>query len=558
MSYCVASPVDIVCRLEAAGLLAAPIPPTSPLRQATAMFDPTRPLPICWDSRLLPPRDPATGLPQYVFVARTGQRFDGHTLVDTVLGEGHLFLGEPQKILRHTTQHTPLHHPLLLQVTDTESALQHLLTMATGIQAGDFQSIAVTGTSGKTSVTQITGHLLSHLTACEVARIGTLGVQLGGDTAEGAFPTMPDYPGFVEALVQARQRGMRHLVFEATSHGLLERRMGDWEVDVAVFTNFSQDHLDYHQTMSAYRAAKGLLFARHLKEGGTAVLNAADPAWAYFAQCVPAQRAHLIGFGPQEQRLDFFRTAGDGFRSVAYLHMAACESDVHGIRGRWEFTTPTAVLAAAPYTCRLLGDFQHANLTAAAAAVYALLAPVHAPTTLLQHIAALAAGMPGIPGRLEPANTEGEPGPTVLIDYAHKPDALEKALLTLQTLKGGAARLICVFGCGGDRDRTKRPLMGEAAARLADEVVVTSDNPRTEEPEAIIDEIVAGIPTTVPFVRQADRRRAIATVIAQASPDDIVVIAGKGHEDYQIIGTTKYHLSDLEEARTALAQRWRG
>jgi UDP-N-acetylmuramoyl-L-alanyl-D-glutamate--2,6-diaminopimelate ligase len=236
----------------------------------------------------------------------------------------------------------------------------------------------------------------------------------------------------------------------------------------------------------------------------------------------------------------------------------ACESHVHGIRGRWVLSTPTGVLAEAAYTCRLLGDFQHANLTAAAAAVYALLAPGYAPDLLLQRIAALAADMPGIPGRLELANTAGEPGPTVLIDYAHKPDALEKVLLTLQTLKRGAAKLICVFGCGGDRDRTKRPLMGEAAARLADEVVVTSDNPRTEEPEAIIDEIVTGIPATVPFMREADRRRAIAMVVAEASQNDIVVIAGKGHEDYQIIGTTKYHLSDLEEARKALALRWRG
>jgi UDP-N-acetylmuramoyl-L-alanyl-D-glutamate--2,6-diaminopimelate ligase len=288
------------------------------------------------------------------------------------------------------------------------------------------------------------------------------------------------------------------------------------------------------------------------------VLNAADAAWTHFAQCTPGQRAHLIGFGPAEQRSAFFAAAGNGFRSLAYLHMAACESQVYGIRGRWVLSTPAGVLAEAPYACRLLGAFQHDNLTAAAAAVYALLAPEQAADGLLRRIAALAVDMPGIPGRLELANTEGEPGPTVLIDYAHKPDALEKALRTLQTLKRGTARLICVFGCGGDRDRSKRPLMGEVAARLADAVVVTSDNPRTEAPEAIIDEIVAGIPATVPFVREADRRRAVAAVIAEAGQDDIVVIAGKGHEDYQIIGTTKYHLSDLEEARHALALRRRG
>lgn len=554
MGNCVVRPVDIVSALEAAGLLAEPVPVTSPLRQVTAAFDPTRPLPICWDSRLLPAQG-ARESARCVFVARTGQRFDGHTLVDTVLGEGHLFLGERPKLLRHGTPHAS--HPFLLQVTSSEAALRLLLALATGIGPEDFQSIAVTGTSGKTSVTQIAGYLLAQLTARPVVRIGTLGIQLGAEAEEGAYPTMPDYPGFMQALAQARARGMAHLVFEATSHGLLECRLGDWRVDVGVFTNFSQDHLDYHQTMTAYQEAKGLLFARHLKTGGTAILNAADAAWESFLRRLPAGQAHVIGFGPAEQQAAFFQAASGHGRSVAYMHMAACESDVRGIRGRWRLSTPTGVLAEAAYACRLLGDFQHANLTAAAAAVYALCAPEPAPAPLLARLAALAADVPGIPGRLELANGAGEAGPTVLVDYAHKPDALEKVLLTLQTLRRGTAKLICVFGCGGDRDRGKRPIMGAAAARLADEVVVTSDNPRTEQPEAIMDDIVAGIPATIPFVREADRRRAVATVIANASQDDIVVLAGKGHEDYQIIGTTKYHLSDLEEARKALALRWR-
>jgi UDP-N-acetylmuramoyl-L-alanyl-D-glutamate--2,6-diaminopimelate ligase len=556
------SPASVMDALVRAQLLSDEWCEPSLLKQRTAH----EPLRLVWDSRELPTqkRDSSVTVEgaateRCLFIARVGHRFNAHALAEDLLAAGHLFVGCPREFIALASKERPeawiraiLTNPNFIPVDDCDEALQLLLTLASKLDPSQFRSIAMTGTSGKTSATQLCGALLERLTAAATMRIGTLGIQAGNRACEGAYPTMPDYPGFVAALTTARRLNIHDVVFEATSHGLIERRMGRWLCDVAVFTNFSQDHLDFHKTMEAYRSCKGILFEEHLKEGGHAVLNADDKEWIYFARRSPRHAATVWGYGSPGQRDAFLAEAGKFFSSVRYLAITKRVCTHRSISGSWKVTIPGQPTQTADYELPLLGDFQHSNLAAAVSALLALNFPLAA-------VAREARALRGIPGRLQPVLLDMTTTyPAVLVDYAHKPDALEKTLLTLQGLKGSSrSKLICLFGCGGDRDATKRPIMGKIAAELADLTIVTSDNPRTEDPEVIIDQIFAGIPEPSKVLRESDRRRAIILALAQAAPDDIVVLAGKGHEDYQIIGTTKRHFSDYEEAESAL-RHWLG
>jgi UDP-N-acetylmuramoyl-L-alanyl-D-glutamate--2,6-diaminopimelate ligase len=306
---------------------------------------------------------------------------------------------------------------------------------------------------------------------------------------------------------------------------LEQKRVWGCPFEVGVFTNLTQDHLDYHQTMEAYFEAKALLFSDAYLQG-RAVINQDDPYGQRLLARLGADKAW--SYSVQEATAD--------------LHTRNLVYGPNGVRG--ELCTPRG---STPFFLPLVGQFNLANMLAAVGAA------LHLGVTLEQ-VAACLPQFGGVPGRMERVVVSPDQKVSVIVDYAHTPDSLQNALQAARPFV--TERLICVFGCGGDRDRTKRPQMGRIAHELADLAIVTSDNPRTEDPQQILDDILAGIPVTLPTEQViCDRAIAIQAAIAQAQPGDCVLIAGKGHEDYQILGTEKIHFDDREQARQALTQR---
>jgi len=369
--------------------------------------------------------------------------------------------------------------------------------------ARDLQLVGVTGTNGKTTTVNMLRHLLDSDTA-RSASIGTLGIAIGSEAETLAGGGGLTTPGPVElqrvfrALLDA---GVRRVAMEVSSHSLDQRRVEGVSFDVGVFTNLTRDHLDYHGTMEKYFAAKSRLI-EHLRPHGTVVYNLDDPAWA--------------ALETERRRVSFSERV-----TTAEVHAEDVRFNARG--SEW-------VLCLAgerePVRLPLIGDFNVINALGAAAAAYALGLPA-------ARIAGALSTMPQVPGRLEVLRSS----PTVLRDYAHTPDALERALDAVRPFVDG--RLIVVFGCGGDRDRGKRPVMGSIAEQKADLAIVTSDNPRTENPERILDDIEGGM-TRRNHERIEDRRGAIARALDIAAPDDVIVLAGKGHETYQVRGMIKY------------------
>jgi len=367
--------------------------------------------------------------------------------------------------------------------------------------ASSLTLIGVTGTNGKTTTVGMLRHLLD-APGHPAASLGTLGV-LAGSAGEpvpgGAGLTTPGPVELQRVLRLLADRGVRTVTMEVSSHALDQRRVEGVTFAAAVFTNFTRDHLDYHGTMDAYFAAKARLLEQLGPDGG-AVINADDPAWAALA---PAARR--VTYSP----------AGSSEADVAALDpVFGAEGSTFRLRA-----AGAAVVARLP----LVGDFNVANALAAAAAVIAVGMPLD---EVVQRLGAL----PQVPGRLERILER----PAVLRDYAHTPDALERALRAVRPFARG--RLVVVFGAGGDRDRGKRPEMDRVAEALADRVILTSDNPRTEDPERVLDDIEAGMGRGA-HERVEDRRAAIARALETAGPDDLVLLAGKGHETYQIRGT---------------------
>jgi UDP-N-acetylmuramyl-tripeptide synthetase len=396
--------------------------------------------------------------------------------------------------------------------------------------------LAVTGTSGKTTTTYLLEAILA-AAGHAPGVVGTIEYRFAG-RREPASLTTPDAVVLQKLFARMLAAGATHVAVEASSHALALDRLRATAIDAAVFTNFSRDHLDYHATMEEYLAAKVRLFRELLPRSGKAsfaVLNADDAMVMSLAADLPVPHVTFGAHG--DVRCESVRSDLDGTRGTLVL-------------GGERLAFETA-LVGAPHT---------ANILAAAATAWRLGVPSDA-------IARGIASCTAIPGRLD-AVRAGQPF-QVLVDYAHKPDALERVLESLRSLTPG--RLIVVFGCGGDRDAGKRPLMGAIAARLADVPILTSDNPRTEDPMAILSAIEDGVrgESRTRVARQAlgqigreavyavvpERRAAIQCAIEIARDGDLVLIAGKGHEDYQIVGTTKQHLDDREEARAALAAR---
>ena len=389
-------------------------------------------------------------------------------------------------------------------------------------------TIGVTGTNGKTSCSQWIAQALTR-SRRKCAVIGTLGSGFPG-RLDAAVNTTPDAVSLQARLRDFERAGANAVCMEASSHGLVQDRLAGVEFDVALLTNLSRDHLDYHGTMRRYKAAKARLFRwptlRH------AIVNLDDGFGREIAQRWKHRRASLFGYG--FGRRGSRQCAGRIEGSNLELGAAGIAFDVTSPWGRAAVRSP------------LLGAFNAANLLATLSVLLASGVEIAAAAAVLERLAPA-------PGRM--ARYGGGARPLVVVDYAHTPDALEKVLLALRPLRAPRGRLLCVFGCGGERDAGKRPLMGAVAARLADHVVLTSDNPRSEDPRAIIADIAAG--TAGAHEEIADRRRAILSAVAAARRGDIVLVAGKGHENYQDIGGLRRRFDDAAVVKAALAGRTR-
>lgn len=382
----------------------------------------------------------------------------------------------------------------------------------------------VTGTNGKTSCTQWLGQALTHA-GKKCAVIGTLGSAMIGDSGvSAALNTTPDPVSLHAFLAQVRARGASAVAMEVSSHGIEQGRVNGVDFDVAMFTNLSRDHLDYHGDMNAYGDVKARLFDwPGLKH---AVVNLDDEFGARLAARIDRSRTNVVGYG-----------LGKGEISGHKLDLST--------RGlKLEISTPWG---AAQVRSSVLGAFNAHNILG----VLGVLVCSDVP---LEDAVEAVGELEPVPGRMQTIRKEGFP--LVVVDYSHTPDALQKALESLRALLEPGARLHCVFGAGGDRDPGKRPQMGEVVTRLADECVVTSDNPRSEDPRSIIDDIIAG---AHPRYRvEPDRAAAIYDAISRAGANDVVLIAGKGHETYQEILGKRLPFSDVEVAQAAMMPGSRG
>ena len=384
--------------------------------------------------------------------------------------------------------------------------------------------VGVTGTNGKTTTT----HLIEHLLTADqqpTALLGTLYSRWPGhhQTALYTTPFAVDLQADLAAAVAA---GCRAGVMEVSSHALAQKRVWGCPFEVAVFTNLTQDHLDYHKDLEDYFSAKALLFNDDYLRG-RAVVNWDTPYGQRLAdQLAPKQ---VWTYSTQTTEADLYTS------DLSYL--------ANGVQGKLH--TPLGTMA---FTSPLVGQFNLENLLAAVGAALSM-------GVALETIAEALPSFGGVPGRMEQVKVSEDQDISVIVDYAHTPDSLKNSLQAARPFVSG--RLICVFGCGGDRDRTKRPQMGRIAYDLADTVVVTSDNPRTEDPEQILQDIVDGVPAALEEGQVlCDRAAAIKSAITMAQPGDCVLIAGKGHEDYQILGTEKVHFDDREQARLNLKKRY--
>jgi len=472
---------------------------------------------ICADSRRLAPGE--------VFVALAGVSGDGRAhIADAVERGAAAVLWEDDGRYAIPALAVPA-----LGVRGLRALSGDLADLVYGRPAERLLLVGVTGTNGKTSVSQWIAQAMT-LLGERCAIIGTLGSGFPGALEQGANTT-PDLIDLRRTLAAQASAGARACAMEVSSIGLAEGRVAGLDFAVAVFTNLSRDHLDYHADMADYGAAKAQLFAvPGLK---AAVLNLDDE----FGRTL---WAGLAGSGVR--RLGYTLGPAAGLADQAEESLSAEDLQVAGgIRFTARCGQSTARVEAG-----LIGRFNASNLLAVLGALLAAGFP-------LSEAAAVLAKLTPPPGRMQAVSAD--PGePLVVVDYAHSPDALEQALATLRELavaRGG--ELVCLFGCGGQRDVGKRPLMGAAAERLADRVVVTSDNPRTEEPRAIIADILRGM-NAAPRV-EPDRAAAIRLAVAEAAAEDVVLIAGKGHESYQEIGGARLPFSDLEQARLALSAR---
>jgi len=471
-------------------------------------------------------------LPGWLFFALRGAAADGHSFIQAAIRSG------ATAVVLEDAACAPRGIPWVL-VADGRAAMAQMAAEFFDNPTLRLPLVGITGTNGKTTTTYL---IEAILTAADMpaAVLGTISYRFGTARIEASHTT-PESTELQAALRQLADAGARAFVMEVSSHALEQKRVDGCHFDVAVFSNLTRDHLDYHKTMESYLESKLRLFSELLrpteyKPKRFAVINMDDP---YGADIAGGAACPVITYG--------IKYKGD-------VQVADVVSSVDGLSGT--LVTPKGTI---PFASLLLGRFNLSNILAAASAAVALDLP----------LAAIKAGIEGhstVPGRME--RVDNARGVTLLVDYAHTGDALDNVLSTLKELATG--RIITVFGCGGDRDPGKRPIMGRTAAQMSDLAIVTSDNPRSEDPHLILAQVREGITplgiceyaadrlsggfSEKGFVVLENRHEAIRLAVKLARPGDIVLLAGKGHEDYQIIGRTKHHFDDREEAARAFAE----
>ena len=480
---------------------------------------------LCYDSRKAGSGE--------VFFATPGEKADGHSYIADAVRRGVAAV----VVSRDGNWPRPA---ASLRVKDVRYSMGLWAAHFYGRPSAKIRLVGVTGTNGKTTLTYLIESVLQSA-ALPPGVIGTINYRYAGHEVP-AHHTTPESLDLQAMLAEMAQAGITAAAIEVSSHALAQQRVRGLEFDVGVFTNLSRDHLDYHRDMDEYFLAKSKLFTDYLKASSklrkAAVIYGDDPRGRELIEKIRSHHFDLWSYG-EGQDCD--------------VHPVNVERDVRGLRG-----TIQARGQMIEFDSPLIGAANLQNILGAVGVGRALGIDADVVAEGINRLKS-------VPGRLEKvANPRGI---TILVDYAHSPDALEKVLGAVRPLTRG--KVICVFGCGGDRDRGKRPLMGELAARLSDLVAITSDNPRTEAPSAIIDEVETGVTKTElvklgvselrsqvasskvgrGYLVEADRRKAIAIAIGAGSAGDLVLIAGKGHENYQILGSDKIHFDDREVAR---------
>lgn len=463
---------------------------------------------IAYDSRQVEPG--------FLFVCIRGFTTDGHQFIAPALERGAAAVIVEQASSLPAEPAVPF-----LLAANARRALAQASRNFYGAPSRKLRLIGVTGTNGKTTTTYMLRHVLFQA-GRSTGVIGTLGARIG-DRPVHLDRTTPEAPDLERLLAEMVAEGIQDCAMEVSSHAIALHRVRGLEFDAGIFTNLTQDHLDFHHDLEDYRAAKMELFCNLPLLSGkkfTGIINADDPSAPWFLQATHGETVtYGLGEGVQVRGVDAQASpAGVSYRCVT----PAGEAEIHlPVGGFFNVYNSLGAIAA----CQVLG-------------------------LSLEEIVPALEAFPGVPGRFEAVRSDK--GFTVLVDYAHTPDGLENVLKSARALNPRA--LTVVFGCGGDRDKTKRPIMGALGAKLADRVFVTSDNPRSEDPDAIIAGILEGIPAGErgKVQTQPDRRSAIEAAIRQAGEGDIVVIAGKGHEDYQIFRDRTIHFSDREVAEEVL------
>lgn len=458
----------------------------------------------------------------YLFVALRGENTDGHKYLGPAINNG------AAAVLVERTPEIIPEGAAVIEVPDTREALSGVSANFYGHPTNELKLVGITGTNGKTTVTYMLESIWDTEGLCSSV-LGTIDYRFGGKSRESLMTT-PEAHDLMRMFREMRDEGVEISAMEVSSHALDKRRVEDCEFDAAVFTNLTQDHMDYHKTFENYLNAKKRLFTEVLERSGKdkkySIINIDDPYGERIANEAKGQVVTYSAHNPS-----------------ALVYAESSEITENGIEATVK--TPKGDLTI---KSKLFGAHNLSNLLAAAGTAVMLGSPIDSIEQGLSRITS-------VPGRLE--GIQNSLGIAVLVDYAHTPDALENVLNASRPLTSG--RLILVFGCGGDRDRAKRPQMGLIGRELSDILLVTSDNPRTESPEKIIDDIEEGVLSSKssdkPYFRIADRKEAITHAIELARENDTVLIAGKGHEDYQIIGKKKFPFDDREIASDAISAR---
>lgn len=447
--------------------------------------------------------------PGFLFAALPGARADGRAYIAEAVKRGAAAVLGPLDV--------GLDDPHVALIRDSNPRRRFALMAARFHGRQPRHAVAVTGTNGKTSTVSFARQIWTRLGRA-AASLGTLGIEAPGFSLKGSHTT-PDPVALHGALKDLAERGVEHVAMEASSHGLDQHRLDGVRLAAAAFTNLSRDHLDYHPDMAAYLAAKRRLFTELLPAEGTAVLNADTPEFAELLRACRQRGLRVWSYGAQGEdlRIEAADPVGDGQNLSLRI-----------FGRRHEILLPLA------------GAFQAGNALAALGLVIATGEDAEAATEALAHLT-------GVPGRMQRVARLAN-GAAVYVDYAHSPDALETVL---GALRPHARRLRVVFGCGGDRDPGKRPVMGLIAARLAERVIVTDDNPRSEDPATIRQQIRIGCPDALEI---ADRAEAIRHAIERLGAEEVLLIAGKGHETGQIVGDKVLPFDDAEVARAVIAK----